>query len=132
MKKYPLAVVILLGAASSAFAAENWPKGTDQSVLLKQGAVRLPASQVRGLITGKTEMAKYDKANWPVCYYSPDGKLYCVSTAGKKTVENWVVRSDGSVCYSKCHYYLRLKGELVAVRSGRVLGVARLVPGNHL
>lgn len=113
--------------------AENWNKGTQEAALIKQGAVRLSASQVRSLIVGRTEEAKYDPAKWPICYYSPDHKLYCAAVDRmKRTVESWQIKPDGSVCYSRCHYYLRLKGEVVAIRAGRVLGVARLTPGNRL
>ena len=129
-------VVLLLLVATNAMAAENWPRGTSQSVLLKQGAKQLSASQVRSLIGGSTEAAKYERANWPVAYYSADGSMYIKQRDGKRTVEKYKLRSDGGVCYDKnfrkCHYYLRLNGEIVAVRYGSVLAVAQFVPGKRL
>ena len=129
-------LIILLGATSSTLAAENWSKETSQSVLLRQGAKQLSASQVRSLIVGSTEAAKYERANWPVTYYSADGSMYIKQRDGKRTVEKYQLRSDGGVCYdksfSKCHYYLRLNGEIIAVRRGGVLAVAQFVPGKRL
>lgn len=129
-------VVILLATASSALSANEWAKGTKEAVLIKQGAVRLSASQVRGLIVGSTEAAKYERARWPVTYYAPDGQMDIKLPNGKRTVEKYKLSSDGGVCYgpslSKCHYVLRLKGELVIVRSGRVLGVATFSRGKRL
>lgn len=125
-----LALCLLGVVSSSSIAAENWKRGTSESVLVKQGAVRLSATQVRSLITGNTEKWRYGGGS-DACYYAAEGKLTC-KKSGKITVENWSVKSDGRVCYRNCHYYLRLKSELVAVRNGSVIGVVRFVGGNRL
>ena len=136
MRRIIAALVIFLGTSELAFSANEWAKGTKEAVLIKQGAVRLSASQVRGLIVGSTESAKYERARWPVTYYAPDGQMDIKLPNGKRTVEKYKLSSDGGVCYgpslSKCHYVLRLKGELVIVRSGRVLGVATFNRGKRL
>ena len=127
---------LLLGTANLGIAAEKLSKGTSEAVLIKQGAVRLSASQIRGLLVGSTEAAKYERSKWPVTFYAPDGMMYIKLPSGKRTVEGYKLKSDGGVCYgssfSKCHYFYRVKGELVAVRSGRVLGVATISRGKRL
>lgn len=129
-------LVILLATASSALSANEWAKGTNEAVLIKQGAVRLSAYQVRGLVVGSTEAGKYERSKWPVAYYAPDGQMDIKLPSGKRTVEKYKISSDGGVCYgpslSKCHYIFRLKGELIAVRSGRVLGVATYSRGKRI
>lgn len=136
MRSIVAALVILLGTSDLALSANEWAKGTKEAVLIKQGAVRLSASQVRSLVVGSTEAAKYERAKWPVTYYAPDGQMDIKLPNGKRTVEKYKLRSDGGVCYgpslSKCHYILRVKGELVIVRSGRVLGVATFTRGKRL
>lgn len=136
MRRIIAALVIFFGTSELAFSANEWAKGTKEAVLIKQGAVRLSASQVRGLIVGSTEAAKYERARWPVTYYAPDGQMDIKLPNGTRTVEKYKLSSDGGVCYgpslSKCHYVLRLKGELVIVRSGRVLGVATFNRGKRL
>lgn len=129
-------LVTFLVAANPASASENWTKGTSDSVLVKQGAVRLSAGQIRSLLVGSTEAAKYERLRWPVTFYSPDGKMYIRLPSGKRTVEDYKLKSDGGVCYGSsfttCHYFYRVKGELVAVRSGRVLAVATVSRGKRL
>jgi len=113
-----------------AVAGDNWKRGTSERVLVKQGAVRLTPSQVRSLVTGNTEKWRYGGGS-DACFYAPDGKLSCRKN-GKVAVENWSIEPDGSVCYRNCHYYLRLKGELIAVRNGSVIGAVRFLGGNRL
>lgn len=136
MHRFLVTLAILLGLTSAALAAEPWKKGTKESVLMEQGAVRLSASQVRSLVVGSTEGAKYDRAKWPITYYAPDGSMHIKRPNGKRNVEPYKLRSDGGVCYgptfNRCHYFLRLKGELIIVRFGRVLGVAKMERGKRL
>ena len=142
-RRYPLryiagllSALAITEAATNATLAENWAKGTREAVLVKQGAVRLSAAQVRALIVGRTEAAKYERSRWPVTFYSSDGMMYIRLPSGGKTMEPYKIKPDGGICYekafTKCHYYLRLKGELIAVRRGSVLGVATIVSGMHL
>ena len=135
MKKAIAALAILLVSLSSA-SADDWSRGTSEATLLKQGAVRLSAAQVRGLLVGSTEAAKYARAQWPVTFYAPDGVMHIRLPSGKRTTEPYKMKPDGGVCYGKsftrCHYFMRLQGELVAVRNGRVLAVASIVRGRHL
>lgn len=136
MRRLLAILVAFLVVAGGEASAENWSKGTREDVLIKQGAVRLTASQVRSLLVGSTEAAKYERSKWAVAYYAPDGSMYVKLPSGKRATEKYQLRPDGRVCYdksfSKCHYFLRLRGELVAVRSGRVLGVATIAPGKRL
>lgn len=136
MLRFLAFLVTLLVAPNVASASENWTKGTSEAVLVKQGAVRLSAGQIRSLLVGSTEAAKYERSKWPVTFYSPDGKMYIRLPSGKRTVEAYKLKSDGGVCYgssfTKCHYFYRVKGELVAVRSGRVLAVATVSRGKRL
>lgn len=136
MPKLLAIAALVLVAGSGVAASENWGKGTREDVLLKQGAVRLSASQVRVLLVGSTEAGKYERSKWPVTYYAPDGAMHVRLPGGKRTVEAYRLAPDGRVCYGtsfrQCHYFLRLRGELIAVRSGRVLGVATISRGKHL
>lgn len=136
MRKIIAFLAVFLSLSNAALSAETWSKGTSEAVLIKQGAVRLSAGQVRSLLVGSTEAAKYERSKWPVTFYSPDGKMYIKLPSGKRTIEAYKLASDGGVCYgssfSKCHYFYRVKGELVAVRSGRVLAVAKISGGKHL
>lgn len=136
MYRYLAALVILLVTVNATLAANEWKKGTRESVLMEQGAVRLTASQVRSLLVGSTEAAKYERSKWPVTFYAPDGSMHIKMPNGERRVEPYKLRSDGGVCYgpglSRCHYFLRLKGELVVVRAGRVLGVAKISRGKRL
>ena len=136
MHRFLVTLAILLGLTGAALAAEPWKKGTKESVLMEQGAVRLSASQVRSLLVGSTEAAKYERSKWPVTYYAPDGSMHFKRPNGKRGIEPYKIKSDGGVCYDKsfrkCHYFLRLKGELVVVRYGRVLGVAKISRGKRL
>lgn len=129
-------MAVLFALSTAALSAETWSKGTSEAVLVKQGAVRLSAGQIRSLLVGSTEAAKYERSKWPVTFYSPDGKMYIRLPNGKRTVEDYKLKSDGGVCYgssfTKCHYFYRVKGELVAVRSGRVLAVATVSRGKRL
>lgn len=136
MRKVIAFMAVLFALSNASLSAETWPKGTSESVLIKQRAVRLSAPQIRGLLVGSIEAAKYERSKWPVTFYSPDGNMYIKLPSGKRTVEGYKLKSDGGVCYgssfSKCHYFYRVKGELVAVRSGRVLGVATISRGKRL
>lgn len=136
MHRYLAVAFILLVTANATLAAEKWSRGTKEAVLIEQGAVRLSASQVRSLVVGSTEGAKYNRAAWPITYYAPDGSMHIKRPNGKRNVEPYKLRSDGGVCYgptfSRCHYFLRLKGELIIVRFGRVLGVAKMERGKRL
>ena len=91
-------LVTLLLATTPALATEKLIKGTSEAVLVKQGAVRLSAGQIRSLLVGSTEAAKYERPKWPVTFYSPDGKMYIRLPSGKRTVEGYKLESDGGVC----------------------------------
>lgn len=136
MHRFLVTLAILLGLSSTALAADELKKGSKEAVLIEQGAVRLSASQVRSLLVGSTEAAKYERSKWPVTYYAPDGSMHIKRVNGKRDVEPYKINPDGGVCYDKsfrkCHYFLRIKGELVVVRYGRVLGVAKISRGKRL
>ncbi len=131
LRRISLALALALMIPIAALAAEKWEWGTDPAVLIKQGAVRLTKQQVRSLIVGKTEAWRYDNSGKNAAYYSPNGELY-IKLLGKRTIERWSVSANGTVCYSKCHYYLRYKGKIVMVWNGKTSGVKRYWAGNKL
>lgn len=136
MSRILAVVMILLWMTNVTVAADEWKKGTRQSVLIEQGAVRLSASQGRSMLAGSTEAAKYARSQWPVTYHAADGFMHIKRPNGKQSVEPYRLRSDGGVCcgpsFKTCHYVLRLKGELVVVRFERPLGVAKIECGKRL
>lgn len=131
MLKWTIALLVSTILPSVSLAADDWRWGESVASLMKQGAVRLSPSEVRLLIVGKTETWWKDNSGRNAAYYAPNGSLY-IRYLGKRTEETWQIEPDGSVCYSRCHYYIRFKGSVVMVYDGKTVGQKRYMSGNRL
>jgi hypothetical protein len=126
-------IVFLIAAFSMPAWAESWERGALPGPLIKQGAKRLSAAEVRSMIVGKTETWGSDNSGRQAGYYGPDGML-SYKYQGKNDTERYTVSSNGTVCFKSggCHYYLRYKGKVVLVWNGKTRGVRRYRSGNRL
>ena len=131
MLRWTIALLVSTIIPSTSLAADDWRWGANVASLVKQGAVRLSPSEVRLLIVGKTETWWKDNSGRNAAYYAPNGNLY-IRYLGKRTEETWQIEPDGSVCYSRCHYYIRFKGSVVMVYDGKTVGHKRYMSGNRL
>lgn len=131
MLKWTIAFLVSTIIPSASLAADDWRWGENAALLLKKGAVRLTPTEVRSLIVGKTETWWTDNSGRNAAFYSPNGVLY-IKYMGKRETQTWKIKADGSVCYSRCHYYIRFKGSVVMVYNGKTVGQKRYMSGKRL
>ena len=131
MLRWAAALLVTTVVSTAALAADGWRWGESAASLIKQGTVRLTAAEVRPLIVGKTETWWKDNSGRNAAYYAPNGSLY-IKYLGKREIQTWKIKADGSVCYSRCHYYIRFKGSVVMVFHGKTVGQKRYLSGNRL
>ncbi len=126
MRSLMAGITLLIAAFATPAWAEGWERGAQHGPLIKQGAQRLSAAEVRSMIVGKTESWGSDNSGRQAGYYAPDGML-SYKYQGKNVTERYTVSGNGTVCFKSggCHYHLRYNGKVVVVWNGKTRGAKR-------
>ena len=127
----PLLLAVLATGCESARQCPPYCE-SDEEVLARAGAVRLEPAQVRAQVSGKTEEWIHGGA-----YYRADGGLE-IKWRKVRYKATWDVSDRGEICYQlpkwprRCHFYMKLDGEILMLDEGRNQGARRYYEGNRL